>query len=175
MGKGLVIVFSGDGKGKTSAAIGCAIRMLGWGKKVVYCTFFKKNSGEFKILKSIEGCKFLMFCREYPVYPSLSRKKQFHTHFTNEWNKFLKMFQNVKECDLVVLDEILIALRDRILADRDIISFIESATERMPELNIILTGRGTTKLINKRASVVTKMRCVKHPYPCIPAQKGIDY
>ncbi|MGB9642913.1 MAG: cob(I)yrinic acid a,c-diamide adenosyltransferase [Candidatus Ratteibacteria bacterium] len=175
MKKGLVIVFSGEGKGKTSAAIGCTLRMLGWGKQVVYCTFFKKNSGEFKILKSIEGCTLFMFCRGYPVYPSQSEKKKFHARFMNEWSEFLKIFQNVRKCNLIVLDEILIAVRNKILKDRDIISFIDTATEHMPGLHIILTGRGTTKLINKRADIVTKMRCLKHPYPHITAQKGIDY
>ncbi|HOJ31145.1 MAG TPA: cob(I)yrinic acid a,c-diamide adenosyltransferase [bacterium] len=175
MKRGIVIVFSGDGKGKTSAATGCAIRMLGWGKKVVYCTFFKNKSGEFKILKNMKNCKLLMFCRKYPIYASASEKREFQTHFIDEWNKFLKTFHSIKKCDLIVMDEILIAVRDKILTEHDIISFIDAARNRIPKINIILTGRGTTRLINKRADIVTNMCCVKHPYPDIVAQKGIEY
>ncbi|MCM8815304.1 MAG: cob(I)yrinic acid a,c-diamide adenosyltransferase [Candidatus Omnitrophica bacterium] len=173
--KGLVIVFTGDGKGKTSAAIGASVRMAGWRKSVLYCTFFKKSSsGEFRALKKINRCSVNMFCCEYPSFSKSLKDEEFKRHFRSEWDRFLKKFISIKKCDLLVLDEILIAVRDKLLTNHEIISFINEVKRRNAETNIIMTGRGITRAIIKVADIVTDMRCVKHPYPKISAKKGVD-
>ncbi|MCM8821238.1 MAG: cob(I)yrinic acid a,c-diamide adenosyltransferase [Candidatus Omnitrophica bacterium] len=174
--KGLVIVFSGNGKGKTSAAIGISTRMAGWGKKVVYCAFFKKgSSGEFRTLKKIRGCRVLMFCCEHPAFSKDLEEEKFRKYFRSEWDRFLKKFSAIKKCDLLVLDEILVSVRDKLLNDTEIISFIDGAKRRDPITNFILTGRGITEGIIEIADIVTEMRCIKHPYPAMCAKKGVDW
>lgn len=172
--KGIVIAFSGNGKGKTSAAIGSAIRMIGWKKKVVYCSFFKKKSSvELKVLKKFNNCEVLAFCEEYPSFSTNLSKKEFISFFKSEWNKFLKKIHSLKNCDLVVIDEILIAIRDGLLKDSEIISLIEEI--RRNNTHIVLTGRGITEMITNYADIVTEMKCIKHPYPEVTAIKGIDW
>lgn len=173
---GLIIVFTGDGKGKTSAAIGCTIRMLGWQKKVIFCTFFKKsNSGEFRILKKLKGLKLLMFCCKHPSFSTDIDREEFKNHFYFEWKRFLKKISTIKKCDLLVLDEILIAVRDKLINDKEVVIFIDEITVKIPEINIILTGRGATDNILEKADMVSEICCKKHPYPEIKAKKGIDW
>lgn len=174
---GLVLILTGDGKGKTTAAAGCALRMMGCRKKVVYCTFFKNSlSGEIKILKKMNGCMVLMFCCKYPCFSSKKiKRKEFKKFFTDEWKRFLKKFKKIKHCDLIVMDEILIAIRDKLIDEEKLISFIKQIQEQIPGINTVLTGRGMTKKISQIADIITEMKCVKHPYPIIKAAKGIEY
>lgn len=175
-GKGIVIVFSGNGKGKTSAAIGTVIRMVGWGKKVAYFTFFKKKScTELKVLKKLKGCRVFTFCEKYPSFSKDLTGKEFKDFFRSEWKKFLAKFNSLKEFHLVVVDEILIAVRDGLIKDTEIIYLLEQARKNNEKVNIILTGRSITDSITNFADVVTEMQCIKHPYPEIRAIKGIDW
>ncbi|MCX7704787.1 MAG: cob(I)yrinic acid a,c-diamide adenosyltransferase [bacterium] len=173
---GVFIVFTGDGKGKTSAALGSVIRMIGWEKNVVYCTFFKKKSSiELKVLKKLKGCKVLTFCEKHPsFFPDIS-EKDFKNFFRSEWNRFLKKFFSLKKCHLVVLDEILIGVRDKLLKQTELISFLKKARQKNPKINIILTGRGYSNILFNYVDVITEMHCIKHPYPEITAIRGIDY
>jgi len=175
--RGIILIFTGNGKGKTTAAVGCSARMLGWRKRVVYCTFFKNSlSGEIKILKKMDGCKLYMFCCKYPTFSGKNiNMKEFEKFFNVEWNNFLKQFRKIKSCDLLVMDEILIAIRDNLIKESDLFSFIKQAQKQMPGMNIILTGRGRAKTIFEIADIITEMRCIKHPYPYIKASKGIEY
>jgi len=173
---GFLITFSGDGKGKTTAACGCVLRTLGWGGRVVFCTFFKKEfSGEFNILKTLKGCKVYMFCKEHPAFSRKIKKGDFKKLFKREWEKFKKKFKTIKKCDLLVMDEILIGIRDKLLSEKELVSFVDSARNQVPEINIILTGRGMSSLIVEGSNIVTEMKCIKHVFPEISAIKGIDF
>ncbi len=174
---GLVLVFTGDGKGKTTAAIGSAVRMTGWGKRVVYCTFFKNSlSGEMKVLKNLKNCKLFMFCRKHPAFSRKDiKRKEFEEFFASEWTNFREAFRKIKNCDLLIMDEILIAVRDRFIKEKEIISFVKQAQQQVPGLNIILTGRGMSESISDIADIITEMKCIKHPYPNVRAIRGIEY
>jgi cob(I)alamin adenosyltransferase len=173
---GLLITFSGDGKGKTTAALGCVLRTIGWGGKVVFCTFFKKGfSGEFKVLKTLKGCKVYGFCQEHPAFSGNLKKSDFKKLFRGEWEKFKNKFKTIKKCDLLVMDEILIGIRDKILEEKELASFICFAKDQIPGINIILTGRGMSAKIVQKSDIVTEMRCIKHVFPEISAKRGIDY
>ncbi|MCM8817583.1 MAG: cob(I)yrinic acid a,c-diamide adenosyltransferase [Candidatus Omnitrophica bacterium] len=105
------IVFSGDGKGKTSAAIGIAVRMVAQKKKVAYCTFFKQKScSELKVLKKLTDCKVFTFCEKYPSFSAGLTKKKFKDLFKKEWSKFLAKFYSFEKYHLLVIDELLMSL-----------------------------------------------------------------
>jgi len=173
----VVLIFTGDGKGKTTAAIGNAVRMLGWKKRVVYCTFFKNPiSGEIAIFRKMKHCNLFMFCCTHPAFLQKPiNKKEFKEFFETEWTRFLKKITKIKHCDLLVMDEILIAIRDNLLEEKKLVSFIKKIQKQIPAINIILTGRGMTKAISNIANVITEMKCIKHPYPAIKPTKGLEY
>jgi len=175
--RGIILIFTGNGKGKTTAAVGCSVRMLGWRGRVVYCTFFKSSlSGEIKMLRRMDGCKLYMFCCKYPTFPGEDiTRKEFEKFFKTEWGIFLQQFRKIRSCNLLVMDEILIAIRDNLIKETDLLSFIKQAQKQMPGMNIILTGRCRAKTIFEIADIITQMRCIKHPYPYIKALKGIEY
>jgi cob(I)alamin adenosyltransferase len=166
MKKRLMLAFTGDGKGKTTAALGMALRMLSHGKRVGVVHFFK-------------------FCSPYPVRLAGLRAWSFGGGFTwkasreeNQkavnvaWKKCRELLKDSKY-HLVILDEIHIALKYKFLNVAEVLKVLR----RRPALqHVILTGRGAPKSILKAADLVTEMKCVKHPFKCgVLAQPGIEF
>jgi len=170
MRKGLVQVYTGDGKGKTTAAIGQAIRALGRGYQVCFIQFFKEhNSGEVKILKNFPNLKLLHPLPFYPTKKNRDFLKKKIERILLEISKIIKS----KTYDLVILDEINIALRNELLKEGDILDLLKNKPR---SLELILTGRGATKEIIKMADLVTEMKEIKHPLKKgIKAREGIEY
>ena len=173
--KGLIQVYTGNGKGKSTAAIGQAARAAGHGLKVGFISFFKDPDafgyGEYKSLEKL-GVKTFLFARKHP-------------HFYKELNpddvcrecsqglEFIKELVRDPSWDMLVLDEINIALRDGFLKEEDILSLLDAKPEK---LELILTGRGVTEKIIEKADLVSEVREVKHPYSRgIKSRKGIEY
>jgi cob(I)alamin adenosyltransferase len=173
--KGLIQVYTGPGKGKSTAAIGQAVRAAGHGLKVGLVTFFKDPEafgyGEYKSLEKL-GIKTFLFAKRHP-------------HFYKELNtvdvrqecsrglEFIRELFRDPSWDMLVLDEINIAVRDGFLQEEEVLSLLEAKPEK---LELVLTGRGITEKIIEKADLVSEVKEVKHPYSQgIKSRKGIEY
>ena len=173
--RGLIQVYTGDGKGKSTAAIGQAVRAAGHGFKVGFVSFFKDPEifryGEFEPLQKL-GIETFVFAKKHPhFYKNLS--------FDEVREECLKGVESIKELfkdeswDMLVLDEINIATRDGFLKEEEVLSLLKAKPEKS---ELILTGRGATEGIIKQADLVSEVRELKHPYnQGVQGREGIEY
>jgi cob(I)alamin adenosyltransferase len=175
MAKGLIHVYTGNGKGKTTAAFGLAKRAAGHGKSVLILQFLKsktKNSGEVVSAKKT-GIKVVKF--EDQTTPLFDPKVKL-SELKNAIRKALSY--SIKEIksdvyDLVIMDEINTVLGCGYATMNDIEKIIKAKPER---LELIFTGRGAPGELIDIADYVTEMRMVKHPFKKgVKARKGIEY
>ena len=174
--KGLIIVHTGPGKGKTTAALGMAFRAVGQGLKVLMVQFIKgswhygeldaaKMLGEerFKILPM--GCGFVKIGAEKPDPEDVRRVE-------DAW-QFARGEILSGRYDLVILDEINYAISYKMLAPEPV---VETLRKKPEMVHVILTGRNAHPALVEMADLVTEMREVKHPYQKgILAQRGVEY
>ncbi|MFA6078979.1 MAG: cob(I)yrinic acid a,c-diamide adenosyltransferase [Candidatus Omnitrophota bacterium] len=172
---GLIQIYTGDGKGKTTASVGLAVRARGHGMKVCYIYFHKDperwNYGEHKILKKI-GVSVLGFAEKHPHF----YKKIKASEMRKECIKGLECIKKIylgKKYDMVILDEINISVRDGYLDEGEVMEIIRVKPEY---LELVLTGRGATKNMIKAADLVSKVEKVKHPYDLnVQRRMGVEY
>ena len=172
--KGLICIYTGDGKGKTTAALGAAFRAAGQGLKVLILQFMKRqrNIGEIKALE----------CTELPIELKQYGYRLFFKSRACEPIDILRAaqglaaFQQAMESltyDLIILDEINIAIDFGLIAFEEVLRLI---AHKPNELHLILTGRNAPQELIEMADLVTEMREVKHHYnQGVQAQKGIEY
>jgi cob(I)alamin adenosyltransferase len=171
----MIILNIGNGKGKTTSAIGQIIRSLGHGFRVCLIQLFKGESfyGEQKILVKLDNLDFFSFAKKHPYcIRSISFNKVVSQ--CRSAVKKLKDFANIpKKYDLIVLEEFNVALRDNIIEKNEFISIIKRLSKKS---NVIVTCRGAPQSLIDIADLVTEMKEVKHPYKKgIQAQRGIEY
>jgi cob(I)alamin adenosyltransferase len=171
--KGLILVYTGDGKGKTTAALGLALRAAGQGMKVFILQFMKRNKkiGEFKALVSAG----------LPITLKQYGRRVFFRTRTCEPMDIYRAYQGLQAFkramgrnayDLIVLDEINMAIYYGLLSVEQVIEAIE---QKPPELHLVLTGRNANQQLIEMADLVTEMREIKHHYhQGVHAQKGIE-
>ena len=171
--KGLVEIFTGDGKGKTSAALGIALRALGHGLRV-HVVYFMKGEfpyGEQKTLSQLSNVTFAKFGFETFVDPSNVKPEE-----KEEARKALEAARKAMlslEYDIVVLDEVNVAAAWNLIDIDDVIRLIGDKPEKV---ELILTGRYADPRLIELADLVTEMVKVKHPYDKgILSRQGIDY
>ncbi|MFQ5835028.1 MAG: cob(I)yrinic acid a,c-diamide adenosyltransferase [bacterium] len=176
MKKGLVQVYTGEGKGKTTAAIGQALRARGRDYKVLLVQFLKgkKGSGEISTLEQL-GIKVI--CKGRHLGLSLNRiVENERRRVREEWDNFLdKISQEVLagDYDLLILDEINVACHYRLIDENKLLRFIK---EKPDGLEIILTGRYASPRLIKTAHLVSEVKKIKHPYnEGIKARSGIEF
>ncbi|MBI2869503.1 MAG: cob(I)yrinic acid a,c-diamide adenosyltransferase [Chloroflexi bacterium] len=168
--RGLVQVYTGDGKGKTTAALGLAMRAAGQGLRVGFIQFLKgKRGGEH------------FFASRYQPFEIVQVSSD--NHFTRdpqvlgeEVRQTLALAEERMlggDCDLLILDEVLVAVHTGFIASRQVLDLID----RKPgPLDLVLTGRNAPPEIIDRADLVTEMRLIKHPFQQrIGARRGIEY
>ena len=170
---GLVHVFTGDGKGKTSAALGIALRAAGHGLKT-HITFFMKGEypyGEQRTLALLPNISMARFGSLEFVDPANVKPE--------EREQARLALENARSAvhsghfDLVILDEVNVAAAWNLIDVKDVIRFIR---EKPENVELILTGRYADKDVIAIADLVTEMKEIKHPYKKgIPSRKGIDY
>jgi len=161
--KGLVYVYTGDGKGKTTAAIGSAVRAAGHGKRAVIIQFLKK--GDYGEKRS--SLEIYQFGREQFVFEPKERDYELAGEGIAFAEKVLK-----EHPFLLVLDEINVALSMGLVDAGDVSNIIEGRGET----NIILTGRNAPREFMDMADLVTEMRNVKHPFDRgIKGREGLEY
>ena len=175
--KGLTIVFTGDGKGKTTASLGIALRASGQGKKVLMVQFIKnfKDYGELKFVKKFPqtNIEIKSFGQGYVGIRGDKKPKEVHIKAAKDALEFAKKKIKSDKYFMIILDEINVALNLKLLKVEEIIRLIKSKPKN---LHLILTGRNTPKKIIQLADLVTEMKEIKHPFKKgIMAQRGIEF
>jgi cob(I)alamin adenosyltransferase len=168
-------VYTGNGKGKTTAAIGQAIRALGQNKRVLFVQFLKHNdTGEFKAAMDFLPDTFYIFLPDNIPLRDIGKCKS--TENYESVHKLRPLIVDSK-WDMIVLDEVNILLKYKYITQatlQTLIAFIDAVNDRKTE--IICTGRGAPQWLIDQADYVTHMREVKHPFlKGIHARKGIEY
>lgn len=175
MEHGLIHIYCGEGKGKTSAAIGLAVRAAGRGKKVLFARFLKtEDSGEVKILDGIDGISVMHLEKDYGFYKTLTHqeKNEMKKMYEHLWFKIRKEVRD-EQFDVLVMDEIMAAVRYGLVPEKEVAELLGSKTEK---LEIILTGRDPGKELMNLADYVSEIHKIRHPYDKgIPAREGIEY
>ena len=171
--KGLVQIFTGNGKGKTTAALGTVIRALGHGRRV-YLVYFMKGDypyGERRILSKLPDVTMVSFGQKGFVDPANIKpeeKEQARLALAAAREAMLS-----GNYDLIVLDEVNIAAAWKLIEPNEVVKLI---SDKPLNVELILTGRGADAELIERADLVTEMVKIKHPYDKgIKARKGIDY
>lgn len=173
---GLVQVYCGEGKGKTTAAIGQGIRAMGRGLKVIMIQFLKGGiSGELKTLSKLEPeFKVFRFEKARDFFNELSpiEKKELKMEISNAM-KFAKKVFDTKECDLLILDEILGVVENHLVTEEELITFVKGKPQG---IELILTGRKLPETLKSHADYISEIQPVKHPYEKgMGAREGIEY
>ncbi len=172
-GKGLVHIYCGDGKGKTSAAIGLAVRAAGRGKKVLISRFLKTDdSGEVMILKEIPGITVLPCEKSFGFLFRMSeeQKKEAASYYQEQFEKTVKMAERY---DLLILDEMMASISGKMVPEERVLQFLQ---EKPENLEVVLTGRNPSDRLKEEADYISEILAVRHPYEQgIPAREGIEY
>ena len=172
--KGLVIVFTGDGKGKTTASLGMALRTIGHGYKVAIIQFIKGgwHTGEEKALKNFSNISWHSLGEGF-TWETQDRIRD--EKLVKEAWQLAKGYIEDESYKLIILDEINIAIKLGYITSNEIITFINSLSNR--KNHIVLTGRGASDSIINYADLVTEMKIVKHPFKeqGIKAQKCVEF
>ena len=175
MEKGLIHIYTGTGKGKTTSAVGLAARALGQGFHVVYSHFMKnpKKYGYHEIdsLKKL-GAMIMGFTEGHP-FCDKSLKTETLQQQVKDGLKELTAYLNINEVDLLIMDEILITVRDGFLDEEELINFVKSKPK---DTELVMTGRGATEKLIDLADYVSEVNKVKHPFDRgIMARRGIEF
>jgi cob(I)alamin adenosyltransferase len=174
MQQGLIHVYYGDGKGKTSAAIGLCIRAAGNGKKVYFAQFLKAAfSGEIEVLRRTNNITVGDLPLTLPFFFEMSKGEQ------DEYKRYAESVfsgcENAEKSgnDVIVLDEILDAVDLEIIPLQRLLDFLNGKGEHT---EIILTGHNANKEIKDAADYVSLISAEKHPYTKgVSARRGIEY
>ena len=170
---GLVQVYTGDGKGKTTAALGLALRAAGWGMKTYIGQFMKgRRYGELKAVRALAPFITIeQYGRNAFVHVKEGTPEDMAA--AREGLRKVRAALEGAEYDIVVMDEINVALHFRLLSLEEVLAVMDA---RPPHVELILTGRRVPPEIVERADLVTEMREVRHPYQNkIKARQGIEY
>ena len=173
--KGLLIVFTGNGKGKTTASLGMALRTIGHGYKVAIIQFIKGGwtTGEEKAFKNLSKNVSWHSLGEGFTWETQDRIRD--EKLVQEAWKQAKNYIRNESYRLIILDEINIATKLGYLASEEIITFLKSLKNR--KNHVVLTGRGASDSIINYADLVTEMKLISHPFKeqGIKAQKCIEF
>lgn len=175
LSRGLIQVYTGDGKGKTTAALGQGLRSCGRGLKVCMVQFLK--GGDTGELHSVEKLQPL-----FNIY-RFEKKRGFFWQLNDQEKKelkedidkgveFIKKVIKNNECDVLIIDELLGVLGNKLLEVEEVIDILKSKPETM---EVIITGRNAPQRIIDMADLVTEMKEIKHYFRSgIPARDGIE-
>ena len=174
MQKGLIIVNTGNGKGKTTAALGLAIRAWGQGLKVLILQFIKGSwkYGELAAISKMDDNIVIMPLGEGFTNKNLEEKEK-HKFVAIEALTTAEKAVKSKKWDMIILDEINYALKYDLLELNSVLKLLD---EKDSSLHLVLTGRDAKEEIISRADMVTEMKELKHHYKNgIKAQRGIEF
>ncbi len=175
----MLLIYTGNGKGKTTAALGLALRASGWGKKVAILQFIKEEAWPEGARKAIRehlpdihiealGSGFVGIMGD-------QKPKEEHQQNAQKALARAKEIIKSRKYDIVILDEILGAIHGGLIDEESFFHFVETQ-HAVSKIDLILTGRNASKKLIAIADLVTEMKEIKHPFQKgIQAKKGIDY
>lgn len=174
-GRGLIHLYSGDGKGKTTAAMGLCVRAAGHGMRVLICQFLKDgNSGERRAMENIPGITFM----KAPEHVSFTfrmtpEEKRAASQY---WDHMLEEAVRLADSgayDMLLLDEAVYAAGAGMIDEDRLIRFLQQKPEK---LEVVLTGRDPDDKLIPLCDYYSEIRCVKHPFDRgVQAREGIEY
>lgn len=171
----MIHVYYGDGKGKTTAAAGLAIRAAGTGMRVYVVRFLKNdNSGEVKSLKALDNVTVEPVTRTFgfTFHMTEEQKKEAKAYYTEMFRKAVSE-ENLEKYDMIVMDEVNIVYGYNFIEKQELIDFIKKYGESK---EIVLTGAQKQEEINELADYVTEIKKIKHPYDKgVNARRGIEF
>lgn len=174
--RGLVIVYTGGGKGKTTAALGLALRAVGYKKKVKIIQFIKGTwrSGELESLRRLyPQIEVVLAGKGFVKIQNDKRPFREHLQAAQEALRLAQKTVRSKKYDVVILDEINYAVKGNLISIKDVLNLIKT---KPSSVHLVLTGNFASPQVIKKADLVTEMKEIKHPvHKGIKAQKGIDY
>lgn len=173
--KGCVHIYCGDGKGKTSAALGLAVRAAGRGRKVLLVRFLKNDSsGELAAFLQIPQIEVFPCERSFGFVFNMNAKQKeeasrfFHEYFQNACRQAVS-----DAVDVVIFDELMAACNYGMVPEAEIVNFLAARPETM---EVVMTGRNPTPALMEAADYISEVRMVRHPYQKgVPAREGIEY
>ncbi len=169
---GLVQVYTGEGKGKTTASLGLAFRAAGCDLKVIMLQFLKPSEeyGEQIAAKRFEGFEIISMGLDH-MASEVTREDDIR--LAHEALDHFSKILSSGEYDLVIADEINVAMSWDLISPEEVIKVLEN---RSPNTEVVLTGRGAPKEIIDYADLVTEMKMIKHPFDAgIGARRGIEF
>lgn len=168
--KGYIQVYTGNGKGKTTAALGLSVRAVCSGKKVFFGQFVKgMKYSELEAVKFIPNFKMQQFGRNTFIFDKPTKAD---IDAANSGLKTIEQILISGEYDVVIMDEVNIAIFFELFSDEDVIKVLDKKADNV---EVILTGRYATEKIIDRADLVTEMKEIKHYYTQgVQARKGIE-
>ena len=164
MENGLIHIYCGDGKGKTTAAMGLAIRAAGREKKVFITQFLKSGkSGELVSLEKLK--EYITFLPGRPVNKFVwnmndEEKMEAKREHTARFKEIIAIIKN-EEYDLLILDEIIATINNGFIDLNEVIEFLKNKPKT---LEVVMTGRDPREELIELANYVTEMKCIKHPF-----------
>lgn len=176
LSKGYIQIYTGDGKGKTTAAVGLATRAAGNEYMVTMVQFLKGGAtGELHSAKRLDPY-FNIYRFEKPrgFFWTLNeeQKAELKEEIQEAYNFCLKQLED-KSCDILIMDEVMGALSNKLLTEEQILHLMDKKPE---EIELVMTGRNVPERIVEKANLVTEMKDIKHYFnEGVPARKGIEF
>ncbi len=170
----MVHLYTGAGKGKTSAAVGLAVRAAGWGQQVCFAQFMKgRKSGELCALEQLPQVEIFRSPRDFGFYRAMSGEdKEQLTQIHNAILQALLGRARQGDCRVMVLDEVTYPVNWKLLDEgllRQLLFFGD-------KVELVLTGRDPADFLLERADYLTRMDCLRHPYEKgVEAREGVEY
>ncbi len=173
----MLYIFTGNGKGKTTAALGQAMRAVGEGKKVLMVQFIKgpwKSGEDFLAEGLAPNFKLVKMGKGFVGILGDTLPREEHEKAADDALEYAHQEAGTGNWNLLILDEINNALQLGLLMKEDVLEFIEETKDKIEHL--ILTGRDALPELIERADLVTEMRDIKHPYTKgIKGKRGLEY
>lgn len=176
LSKGYIQIYTGDGKGKTTAAVGLATRAAGNEYMVTMVQFLKGGAtGELHSAKRLDPY-FNIYRFEKPrgFFWTLNeeQKAELKEEIQEAYNFCLKQLED-KTCDILIMDEVMGALSNKLLTEEQILHIMDKKPE---DIELVMTGRNVPERIVEKANLVTEMKDIKHYFnEGVPARKGIEF
>ena len=171
---GLIHIYCGDGKGKTSAAVGLAVRAAGAGRQVLFAQLLKNgDSSELSVLRVLENVEILVCAVRYGFLWKMDEDERARAK-----RDYCALLEEALEkarrgVDLLVLDEAVSACGLGVIAEEKLLDFLR---DKPAELEVVLTGRYPSASLIERADYVTEMKKLRHPYDRgVGARRGIEF
>ncbi|HHL2032886.1 cob(I)yrinic acid a,c-diamide adenosyltransferase [Clostridium perfringens] len=173
--EGYVQVYTGNGKGKTTAAMGLAFRAVGDGMEVKVVQFLKSwKTGELESAKRFDNLEILRFEKVKGFTWELNEEQlaQLKSEVRVGFD-FVKGLVENRGCDILILDEVMASISGGFIGEDEIVELIE---KKPKDMELILTGRNVPEKIMGKADLITEMREIKHYYKKgVPAREGIEF